>query len=156
MTMSTADEINEPTNSQKPVVKTDEEWKKQLSSQQYHILRKNGTERPFGQVYDDFKKQENGSYHCLGCDTKLFTTTEKINSNSGWPAFYDPADSKNITTHDDISVGMIRTEVRCATCDGHLGHVFKGEGFNTPTDLRYCINGIILKFVPNSDQKASE
>lgn len=138
-------ERTEPTQ---PIKKTDAEWKAELTPEQYRILRKAGTERPFGEAYKEFKDQEAGAYHCAGCDTKLFTSNEKFDARCGWPAFYDPAEAKNVTTHEDYSGGAIRTEVRCANCDGHLGHVFKGEGFDTPTDQRYCINGIVLKFVP--------
>jgi len=151
MTTITPEELNSPEDPQQKVTKSDEEWKAQLTAEQFRILRKDGTERPNGQAYKDFKAQGAGSYHCAGCDTKLFTSKEKFDAHCGWPAFYDPADAKNVTTHDDFSGGVMRTEVRCAVCDGHLGHVFKGEGFDTPTDQRYCINGIVLKFVPDAE-----
>jgi peptide-methionine (R)-S-oxide reductase len=130
------------------VVKTDEEWKKILTPEQYRILRESGTERPNGEVYHQFKEQGEGSYHCAGCGALLFSSKEKFDSKCGWPSFYDPAKAKNVTTKTDTSGGYVRTEVNCAKCDGHLGHVFTGEGFNTPTDKRYCINGVGLKFVP--------
>lgn len=144
--METASEApQEPTEK---VVKTDEEWKKILTPEQFRILRQAGTEAPNGQVYKEFKKQGEGAYHCAGCDALLFSSKEKFDSGCGWPSFYDPAKAENVTTKVDLSGGMVRTEVVCAKCDGHLGHVFKGEGFDTPTDQRYCINGVGLKFVP--------
>lgn len=130
------------------VAKSDDEWRAQLTPEQYRVLRQAGTERPFGPAYEEFKKQGGGTYVCAGCGAELFSSKEKFDSHCGWPSFYDPANAKNVTTHEDVSAGMIRVEVRCAKCDGHLGHVFKGEGYPTPTDLRYCINGVSLKFVP--------
>ena len=135
-------------NSIKKVEKTEEEWKQELTEKQFHILRKAGTERPFGKEYDEFKKQGGGKYLCAGCGSELFTSETKFDSRCGWPSFFDPADAKNVNTFEDFHLGYLRTEVRCAVCDGHLGHVFKGEGFDTPTDKRYCINGAILRFVP--------
>lgn len=136
----------EPTQ---PVELTEEEWRAKLTPEQYHILREAGTERPNGEVYKEFKKQGAGTYYCAGCDTKLFSSREKFDSGCGWPSFYDPADADNVILDTDYHIGYARTEVRCKTCDGHLGHVFKGEGYNTPTDQRYCINGTVLKFVPD-------
>ncbi len=126
---------------------SDTEWKKRLSSAQYTILRKSGTERSNGKVYKEFKEQGGGTYFCVGCDTELFSSKEKFDSGSGWPSFYDPSQSENVKSVME-SDGSGRVEVRCATCDGHLGHVFSGEGHNNPTDKRYCINGTVLKFVP--------
>jgi peptide-methionine (R)-S-oxide reductase len=137
-----------PVQPTKPVNKTDEEWKKELTPEQYEILRKHGTERAFGKAYDEFKDQGEGTYYCAGCDAELFTSKEKFDARCGWPAFYDASQHKNIKTIRDVSAGMIRIEVRCAVCEGHLGHVFEGEGYTTPTDQRYCINGTVLKFVP--------
>jgi peptide-methionine (R)-S-oxide reductase len=130
------------------VVKSDDEWRAELTHEQYRILRKAGTEAPNGQVYKEFKKQGEGSYHCAGCGALLFSSKEKFDSGCGWPSFYDPAKAQNVKTRKDITLGMVRVEVVCAKCDGHLGHVFEGEGFNTPTDKRYCINGVGLTFVP--------
>jgi peptide-methionine (R)-S-oxide reductase len=144
---------DQPTNA---VVKTDAEWKAQLTSEQYRVLRQAGTERPFGEIYEQFKKQGGGTYYCGGCDAELFSSNEKFDSHCGWPSFYDPANAKNVKTREDTSMGRVRTEVLCAVCDGHLGHVFKGEGFDTPTDLRYCINGVALKFVPASKEEAGK
>jgi len=146
MMESTHTPPDQPTNS---IVKTDAEWKEQLTPEQYRVLRKAGTERPFGEIYGEFKDQGGGTYYCAGCDAELFSSNEKFDSRCGWPSFYDPANANNVRTRDDSSMGTVRTEVLCAVCDGHLGHVFKGEGFDTPTDLRYCINGVALKFVPS-------
>ena len=145
-----------PEQPQKPVKKTDEEWKKELTPEQYAILRESGTERPNGKVYQEFKKQGAGTYYCAGCGAELFSSETKFDARCGWPSFYDPSNAKNVKTLRDVSLGMIRVEVRCAVCDGHLGHVFEGEGFNTPTDQRYCINGIALKFVPADADEAAE
>lgn len=130
------------------VVKTDAEWKKLLTPEQYHILRESGTERPNGEVYKEFKHQGKGTYHCAGCGALLFSSDQKFDSGCGWPSFYDPAKASNVEQRRDDSMGVTRIEVVCAKCGGHLGHVFEGEGFNTPTDKRYCINGGGLVHVP--------
>ncbi len=130
------------------VVKTEKEWKETLTPDQYRILRQSGTERAHGEVYKQFMDQGEGAYHCAGCGALLFSSKEKFDSKCGWPSFYDPASAENVTTKRDNTGGMVRIEVNCAKCDGHLGHVFEGEGFDTPTDQRYCINGVGLKFVP--------
>ena len=135
------------------VVKSDDEWRKTLTPEQYRVLRQAGTERPFGPAYEEFKKQGAGTYVCGACGAELFSSKEKFDSHCGWPSFYDPANAKNVLTRDDSSLGVTRTEVICARCGGHLGHVFKGEGFPTPTDTRYCINGVSLKFVPAGETK---
>lgn len=145
--------VTTTTNSSQ-VVKSDEEWRKILTPEQYRVLRQAGTERPFGPAYEEFKQQGAGTYVCGGCGAELFSSKEKFDSHCGWPSFYDPANAKNVIAREDNSLGMKRTEVICAQCGGHLGHVFKGEGFNTPTDLRYCINGVSLKFVPASEANA--
>jgi peptide-methionine (R)-S-oxide reductase len=136
---------SQPTNK---VEKTDAEWRAQLTPEQYRVLREAGTERAFGAVYDEFKKQGEGTYYCAGCNAELFSSKEKFDSHCGWPSFYDPSKAKNVMTREDNDLGMKRVEVLCSVCGGHLGHVFTGEGFNTPTDKRYCINGVTLKFVP--------
>jgi peptide-methionine (R)-S-oxide reductase len=133
------------------VEKTDEEWKAILTPEQYRILREAGTERANGEVYGQFKKQGDGAYHCAGCGALLFSSKQKFDSRCGWPSFYDPAKAENVATKRDLSGGMVRIEVNCAKCGGHLGHVFEGEGFDTPTDKRYCINGVGLKFVPAAE-----
>ena len=150
-------EVAEP--SPKKVMKSPEEWKKSLSPEEYRILREAGTEAPYGKAYHEFKKQGYGTYLCSGCDTELFSSKEKFDSKCGWPSFFDPSKAKNVKLSVDFHLGYARTEVRCAVCDGHLGHVFKGEGYDTPTDKRYCINGTVLKFVPakkkpGQDQKS--
>ena len=142
-----------PEQPKEEVVRTEEEWKKILTPEQYRILRQEGTERANGKVYDEFKKQGAGTYYCAGCDAELFTSNEKFDSRCGWPSFYDPAKAKNVKYKTDFHLGYARTEVRCKVCDGHLGHVFEGEGFDTPTDKRYCINGTVLKFVPATEGK---
>ncbi len=130
------------------IEKTDEEWKALLTPEQYRVLRKDGTDAPNSQVYKEFKKQGEGTYYCAGCKTELFTSKTKFDSRCGWPSFYDPSKAKNIKISTDYNLGYARTEVSCVNCDGHLGHVFEGEGFDTPTDQRYCINGTALLFVP--------
>jgi peptide-methionine (R)-S-oxide reductase len=137
------------------IAKSEEEWRKELSPQQFEVLRQAGTERPFGPVYEEFKKQGVGTYVCGGCGAELFSSKEKFDSHCGWPSFYDPANAKNVITREDNALGMKRTEVLCARCGGHLGHVFTGEGFATPTDKRYCINALSLKFVP-AEKKADK
>lgn len=137
-----------PETPKEPVTKTDDEWRKTLTPEQYRILREAGTERANGKVYEEFKNQGEGTYYCAGCNAELFTSKEKFDSHCGWPSFYDPSKAKNVKYKTDFLLGYARTEVRCNVCDGHLGHVFEGEGFDTPTDKRYCINGTVLKFVP--------
>lgn len=132
---------------------SDAEWKERLTPEQYRILRESGTERPNGEVYKQFKEQGAGTYFCAGCDAELFTTKTKFDSHCGWPSFYDPSDAKNVKQIPDPDGS--RVEVRCKVCDGHLGHVFSGEKFDTPTDQRYCINGTVLKFVPAGEKKES-
>jgi peptide-methionine (R)-S-oxide reductase len=130
------------------VVKTAAEWQARLTPEQYRILREAGTEPAHGRAYAEFKQQGQGSYHCAGCGSLLFSSAHKFDSGCGWPSFYDPAKAQNVRLRQDASLGRVRTEVLCAICGGHLGHVFAGEGFDTPTDQRYCINGGGLTFVP--------
>ena len=142
-------ETNKENTETKQVMKTEEEWKAQLTPEEFRILRKAGTERPNGKIYEEFKEQGAGVYFCIGCDTELFSSNEKFDSHCGWPSFFDPSKVENVKTSVDYLLGYPRTEVLCAVCDGHLGHVFTGEGFDTPTDKRYCINGTVLRFRPN-------
>lgn len=126
------------------VHKTDAEWRATLDPVQYHVLREGGTERAFaGQLTDE---KRDGEFLCAGCGTTLFVSDTKFDSGSGWPSFTAPASSEVVEEHRDVSHGMVRTEVRCGACEGHLGHVFPdGPG---PTGLRYCINSAALAFDP--------
>jgi peptide-methionine (R)-S-oxide reductase len=125
------------------VNKTDEQWRAELSPQEYAVLREAGTERAFTGEYTDTKSE--GVYSCRACDAELFRSDTKFESHCGWPSFYDPADSDAVQLIEDREFGMVRVEVRCARCGSHLGHVFEGEGYGTPTDQRYCINSISLR-----------
>ncbi|RGP39697.1 Peptide-methionine (R)-S-oxide reductase [Altererythrobacter insulae] len=124
---------------------TEEEWRAKLSPEQYQILREAGTERAFTGKYD--KHYDSGEYMCAGCGTRLFDSDAKYNSGCGWPAFTKPADDETIEERRDISHGMIRTEVLCAKCGGHLGHVFP-DGPPEQGGMRYCINSASLDFDP--------
>lgn len=128
------------------VKKTDEQWRAELSPEEYAVLRQAGTERAFVGEYTDTKAE--GVYSCRGCGAELFRSDTKFESHCGWPSFYDPADSDAVKLIEDRSAGMVRVEVRCARCGSHLGHVFEGEGYGTPTDQRYCINSISLRLAP--------
>lgn len=135
-------ETIEGTEMSNKIVKSDEEWKKVLSAEEYRVLRKKGTERPFSGEYNDFKRK--GVFRCAGCGNILFTSNEKYNSGSGWPSFWAPASQNNIQYKKDNSLFMERTEILCSRCGGHLGHVF--DDGPAPTHQRYCINSIALDF----------
>lgn len=123
---------------------TDAEWRERLTPEQYYVLRQSGTERAFTGKYDQNKQE--GLYTCAGCGAPLFESDDKFASGCGWPSYTAPVDEAAIDEHRDISHGMIRTEVRCSKCDGHLGHVFPDGP--APTGLRYCINSASLDFEP--------
>jgi peptide-methionine (R)-S-oxide reductase len=142
------DEDAEP----KRVVKTDAEWKKILTKEQFRVARKKGTERAFSGAYWKVTKKE-GVYQCVCCGQPLFDSKTKFDSGTGWPSFYDPIDKKVITLHEDRSEAEVRTEVECSRCDAHLGHVF--EDGPRPTGLRFCMNSASLKFVPRAGDKAA-
>ncbi|WP_435223180.1 peptide-methionine (R)-S-oxide reductase MsrB [Streptomyces sp. Tue6028] len=125
------------------VEKSDEQWRAELAPDEYKVLRRAATEMPFTGEYTDTKTR--GVYSCRACGAELFTSAEKFDSGCGWPSFYDPKDSDAVELAEDRSYGVVQTEVRCARCGSHLGHVFEGEGFATPTDQRYCINSISLR-----------
>eukprot|EP01102_Stenamoeba_stenopodia_P003098 TRINITY_DN13020_c0_g1_i1.p1 TRINITY_DN13020_c0_g1~~TRINITY_DN13020_c0_g1_i1.p1 ORF type:complete len:135 (+),score=34.67 TRINITY_DN13020_c0_g1_i1:270-674(+) len=130
-----------------PIQKSDEEWRAVLTPQQFKILREKGTERPGTGEYNHFS--EKGVFNCAACNAPLYTSDTKFDSGCGWPAFFDGIPGA-ITTHEDNTYGMRRIEIMCAKCGGHLGHVFKGEGYKTPTDERHCVNSVSLRFTPKS------
>lgn len=141
-----ADQMTEK-NEQYTVQKTEDEWRKQLPPEAFRVLRKHGTERAFTSPLD--KIYEPGTYFCAGCGQKLFDAAAKFNSGTGWPSFYAPIEESAVGTTSDRSFFMVRTEVHCSNCGGHLGHVF--DDGPQPTGLRYCMNGVSMTFEPKSD-----
>lgn len=158
-----------------PVQKTSDEWRAILSkgknspsplqnidlltepTEQFRVLREQGTEAPFAGKYDKHMPEE-GIYTCAGCDAPLYKASHKFKSGCGWPAYFDNIPGA-VTRHEDYSLGMLRTEIVCSNCGGHLGHVFKGEGYNTPTNERHCVNSVSMKFSPEDkvvDKTASK
>ena len=126
--------------------KPEEQWRAELTPQEYHVLREAGTERAFTGEYTDTKTT--GVYSCRACGAELFRSETKFESHCGWPSFYAPLAGDSVEYIEDTTLGMKRVEVRCATCGSHLGHVFEGEGYDTPTDQRYCINSISMTLKP--------
>jgi len=131
-----------------PFPTTEAEWRRRLTPLEFRVLRQAATEQPFTGAYTD--ETASGTYCCRACGAELFTSDDKFASHCGWPSFFTAAAEDRVTYHEDRSIpGRPRTEVRCARCGSHLGHVFAGEGYDTPTDLRYCINSVCLVLRPS-------
>ena len=135
-----------------PDQRTDGEWRAVLSPEQFRILRQKGTEAPGTGKFDKHYPEE-GVYTCAGCNAPLYKANHKFSSGCGWPAYFDSIPGA-VTRHEDRTLGMTRTEIVCSNCGGHLGHVFKGEGFSTPTDERHCVNSVSLNF--SADDKVTK
>ena len=129
-----------------PLSKTDEQWREELTPAEYQVLRRGGTERPYVGEYTDTTTE--GVYSCRACGSELFRSDTKFESHCGWPSFYSPLAKDSVEYIEDTTLGMKRVEVRCANCGSHLGHVFEGEGYDVPTDQRYCINSISVRLTP--------
>jgi len=134
-------------NDKTAVPTTEQEWRARLSPAEFRVLRQAGTEAPWSGEYVTTKTR--GVYRCRACSAELFTSETKFDSHCGWPSFFTPLAEERVRYIEDRTLGMKRVEVRCAACDSHLGHVFSGEGYDTPTDLRYCINSISLALEPS-------
>jgi peptide-methionine (R)-S-oxide reductase len=132
-----------------PVSLSEDQWRERLSRDEYHVLREAGTEAPFRGEYTDTTTE--GVYSCRACGAELFRSDTKFSSHCGWPSFYSPLAGDRVEYHEDTSLGMRRVEVRCASCGSHLGHLFEGEGYPTPTDQRFCINSLSLRLEPLED-----
>ena len=130
------------------VQKSDDQWREELGTDEYRVLRQAGTEAPYVGEYTDTKTV--GTYRCRACQAELFTSETKFESHCGWPSFYAPLAGDSVEYVEDRSFGSVRTEVLCASCGSHLGHVFEGEGYGTPTDQRYCINSISMTLEPTA------
>lgn len=128
------------------VIKTDTEWKQLLTTEQYNVMREKGTEAPYSSPLNNI--HEKGTFECAACELPLFSSAQKFDSGTGWPSFWAPIKKENVREEVDKSLGVTRTEVECARCDAHLGHVF--DDGPKPTGLRYCMNGVALKFVKNA------
>lgn len=137
-----------------PVEKSDDEWRAVLNKEQFRILREKGTEAPFTGKYDSHYPSE-GVYACAACSAPLYKSDQKFKSGCGWPAFFDTVPGA-VTRHTDRTFGMERTEIVCSNCGGHLGHVFKGEGYNNPIDERHCVNSISLNFQKDDPATSGE
>ena len=133
---------------------TDEQWRRILSEEEFYVLRRSGTERPGTGRYLKHGKEDKGAYHCVGCGNYLYDAKHKFHSGCGWPSFNQAVAPFAITEHRDTSHGMVRVEMRCAKCEGHLGHIFE-DGFDQPTGLRHCVNGVSLIFVPEGESAAA-
>ncbi|UER54108.1 peptide-methionine (R)-S-oxide reductase MsrB [Kineosporiaceae bacterium SCSIO 59966] len=136
----------ESTGKTYPLQVPDDEWRARLSPEEYRVLRQAGTERPGSSPYEH--ETTVGVYACRACGAELFRSETKFDAHCGWPSFYAPLAEDRVEYVEDLSLGVRRVEVRCATCGSHLGHVFEGEGFDVPTDQRYCINGVSLRLQP--------
>ena len=132
---------------------TDAEWKQRLTPEEHRVLRQAGTEAPFTGEYTDTKTE--GVYRCRACGAELFRSDAKFESHCGWPSFYQPTGDDAVVLIEDRSFGQVRTEVRCAACSSHLGHVFEGEGYPVPTDQRWCINSVSLTLEPAAGGQAA-
>ncbi len=132
---------------------TEDQFKQKLTPEQYNILRQKATEPPFSGEYVDFHKD--GLFRCAACGAQLFDSNTKFDSNSGWPSFYDALPGA-VEFHADDSHGMERTEITCANCGSHLGHIFEGEGYDTPTNKRFCINSLSLRFDADTTKEGDE